>query len=118
MRRRLRERSSIREIFATLHNLPKKSVYIFGSSYEGATTLGMKSDIDNVFVHHNLKVKSEINEELHGVSLLPIQDGITPSGYVKLQVVSEGDPVFVTDSMEIVAELYKMIRFCFFLFIY
>ena len=73
----------------------------------------MRSDIDNVFIHHNPQVIGEISEGLQGVSLLPIQNDITPPEYVQLQVVSNGNPVFVTEFVEIVAELYKSTRFWF-----
>ena len=73
--------------------LPKQSVYVFGSQYEG-TSLSGKSDVDVVYVNNFPKVVTSISKASSEGCLLLIQDKYTPAGYAKLQLVQDGVPVY------------------------
>ena len=71
------------------------SFYIFGSSFEGTTTLGLKSDIDAVYVCESLPVVTHISDaQQYQHCFLLIKDSYTPAGYAKLQLVDHGMPLF------------------------
>ena len=82
------------EILYTMYWQPEVSVYHFGSRADGTTTLGMKSDLDRVYIFNNLPVVTDPSEHPVGTSLLFIQDATTPAGYSKLQLLQDGDPQY------------------------
>ena len=68
------------------------SCYIFGSSSEGTTTLGLHSDVDRLISKDNWRVVQDESglRPQEPVSLLMVTDVITRPGYTKLQVALEG----------------------------
>ena len=93
--RKVRMESSVtREILWTVYSQPEMSVYHFGSQADGTTTLGMKSDLDTVYIFHNLTVVTDPSEHPVGTSLLLIQDATIPAGYCKLQLLQDGVPQY------------------------
>ena len=63
-------------------------------SFEGTTTLGLKSDIDMVMVPEGFPVVTNLAEaQQHFQCLLLVQDSHTPAGYCKLRCVSQGVPM-------------------------
>ena len=77
----------------TAYAMPTIDCYIFGSSYEGTTSPGMKPDTDLVYIHNELEVVRNVSEAPSGCCLLLIQDYSTPPGYCKLQLVCNGVPM-------------------------
>lgn len=71
---------------------PRLAFYRFGSSYEGTTTIGMNSDVDEVDILKNLPVVIECSNYPVGKCLLLVQDHTTPAGYCKVQLVHNGIP--------------------------
>ena len=58
--RKLRIESTVTmEILETVYLQPEVSVYYFGSRPDGTTTLGMKSDVDKVYIFNNLPVVTD-----------------------------------------------------------
>ena len=90
---------TIREILlsaqiSTLTRCNQLPIYTFGSSFEGTTTPGLKSDIDTVLVLDFYLVVTNLAEaQQHLSCLLLLQDASTPAGYSKLQLVSLGVPM-------------------------
>lgn len=84
-------------------NWPKGSIYIIGSSFEGTTTLGLKSDVDLVLVLEDTPVVVGMPDVKDlDYCLLMIQDCHTPAGYVKLQGVVNGVPrVRIVNSLDL-----------------
>ena len=73
------------------------SIYICGSSFEGTTTKGMESDIDELIVAELLPVATDISDaQLHNICLLMLQDFYTPPGYAKLQLVVDSVQEFLS----------------------
>ena len=68
-------------------------VYVFGSSFEGTTTPGLKSDLDIIVEHELFPVVTNVSEsqQFQQCRML-IQDHHTPPGYAKLQIVFDGVP--------------------------
>ena len=79
-----------------LYTLPLQSdcriPYIFGSRYEGTTTVGMGSDIDIVDILTHMPVATDINECKEPNGLLLVPD--TKPGYVRLLLVRQGQPQY------------------------
>lgn len=78
------------EAAITTSMMPTIDCYVFGSSYEGTTTTGMKPDIDFVCINNGLEVVRNISEAPSGRCLLVIQEYSTSPGYCKLQLVHDG----------------------------
>ena len=83
-----------KEILGIMLTQPSINVYIFGSFYEGTTTIGMCSDVDQVAIFNNLPVVIDPGDHPIGTCLLLVQDETTPPGYCKLQVVHNGNPMW------------------------
>ena len=75
------------EILHTILEQPDFSYYLFGSSIEGTTTLGMRPDADVVAIDNNIPIISNIHDASSGKSLLLVHDVCTAAGYCKLQLV-------------------------------
>ena len=94
-----RRMSSITETLYSTSSLPNTRCYIFGSSFEGSSTLHMGSDVDYVFVNCKVPVvcKIESNSNLpYPIGSLLIPDHRFP-GYAKLQLIHEGKVRFTND---------------------
>ena len=94
-----RRMASITEILFSISSLPNTRCYIFGSSFEGSSTLTMGSDVDYVYVNCKVPVvcKIESNSNLpYPVGSLLIPDHRFP-GYAKLQLIHEGKVSFTND---------------------
>lgn len=91
-RRVLIEAKTVREILYTVSEIDQPcSHYIFGSSFEGTSTTGLQSDLDEMVVDEKLYVVADVTEAPKYQSCyLIIQDQMTPPGYAKLQLVSNG----------------------------
>ena len=94
-------------IYSVLVNLPRidesyrrtsrinlqDSTYVFGSSFEGTRTPGLRSDVDLVYVPESIPVVTNVSQsEQYESCFLLIQDNRTQPGYAKLQWVSFGVP--------------------------
>ena len=86
MRKRIIDRSTTREVLASITNHPKRSVYMLGSGYEGTLTQGSQSDVDIVHVREYPLVIDRLDKSSHKLNLLQVHDEVNPPGYVKLQV--------------------------------
>ena len=103
------------EIFDTILSQPSLTPYIFGSSYEGTTTLGMCSDVDRVYVLNGLPVVTGPADHSLGTCLLLVQDQTTPPGYYKLQLVHNGQPLYGNNTgiiNNISPHLKRCLTFC------
>ena len=103
------------EIFSNTCHQPFMTSCIFGSSYEGTTTLGMDSDVDVVGVLNDLPVVTDPADHPDGNCLLLVQDQTTPSGYCKLQLVHNGIPLYGNNTgiiNDISPDLKRFLTFC------
>ena len=75
------------------------SEHVFGSAFEGTRTAGLNSDIDYVTIADRLPVKTEVADAPQGQSLLIVENERYP-GYVKLQLVQNGKPVYEESSAD------------------
>ena len=73
-----------------------RSFYICGSTFEGTTIEEMMSDVDLLIVKECQPVVTDISDASHHDRLLMVQDLYTPPGYVKLQCVLNGVPLFLS----------------------
>ena len=87
------ETAITREIHKNIFFRPQIKHNVFGSSYEGKTSPGMTSDMDQVFVFNDPSVVNDPADYPVGTCLLLVQDQTTPPGYCKLQVVHNGNPL-------------------------
>ena len=114
--RQLRMDTSITsEILGNTSCQPFWTNYIFGSSYEGTTTLGMNSDVDAVIVLNDLPVVTDPADHPVGNCLLLVQDQTTPPGYCKLQLVHNGIPLYGNNTgiiNDISPRLKRFLTFC------
>ena len=92
--------ATITEIIGTVHRKEKQGVinYVFGSHYEGTSTIQMKPDLDRAFIFSWLPVVTNISECRNIPGLGGIEHFlIVPdhhAGYVKLQLVHDEVPQF------------------------
>ena len=114
--RQLRMDNSItEEILTNTYSSPLVTRYIFGSSYEGTTTRGMRSDVDTVLVHNHMPVVTDPADHPIGNCLLLVQDQTTPPGYCKLQLVHNGIPLYGNNTgiiNDISPDLKAYLTFC------
>ena len=85
------------EIIQTIAFQPRTSIYYFGSSREGTTTVDMNPDIDKVDVHNRFPIITDCSDIPSEICLLMVNDNTHP-GYCKLQLVSSGIPLFQNDN--------------------
>lgn len=106
------EAKPVREILYTAGEIDQPySHYIFGSSFEGTSTTGLQSDLDEMVVDEKLYVVADVTEaQKHKSCYLTIQDHITPPGYAKLQLVSNGNCLYESYSTlpDIARGLYEI----------
>ena len=81
-----------------------KSSYICGSFFEGTTTGRMMPDIDCLLVRECQPVVTDISDASHNICHLMVQDLYTPPGYVKLQWVLNGVPLFLSSVHSLIHE--------------
>lgn len=75
--------------------IPETKFYLMGSAYEGSRTPGMESDLDFLICDIRLMVFQDLTQvEKHTDCLLLVHDDQTKPGYVKLQLVRQGERVF------------------------
>ena len=80
-------------------NDPKLSTYICGSRFEGTSLADMRSDIDRIVVLEDLPVVTDISDaQQYNTCLLMVQNTDTPAGYVKLQLIINGNPQYMYTS--------------------
>ena len=94
MRNIWQETWATRDIIQTISCMPEVSVFSFGSSREGTTTVDMNPDIDRVLVDNRFPVITDCSHVSGEKCLLFVQDNDTHAGYVKLQLVCNGIPLF------------------------
>ncbi|XP_053376828.1 uncharacterized protein LOC128547731 [Mercenaria mercenaria] len=75
----------------------KRSIYRFGSTSEGSTTEGLRSDADFLCCDHDYNVIQDYAEWKHGfTNLLMIQNSNTSPGYCLLQQIRDDVPLPAT----------------------
>ena len=98
MRHIWREAATTREILSTIETRfigdTPITEYTFGSSIEGTTTPGLRSDLDQLFSFEDWLVLQDLAEYPLGKeeSLLMVTDEFTKPGYAKLQLIIKGEP--------------------------
>ena len=115
MRQLWMDKSITREILWNACVQPSMTSYTFGSSYEGTTTPGMRSDSDHVIVLNDLPVVTDPADHPVGNCLLLVQDQTTPPGYCKLQLVHNGIPLYGNNTgiiNDISPRLKELLTFC------
>ncbi|XP_045157520.2 uncharacterized protein LOC123523848 [Mercenaria mercenaria] len=86
----------IETMYTISHQLldENSSVYCFGSQCEGSTTLGLKSDLDQLLCHNNVNVIQDWADWEPGVcNFLMIQDETVSPGYCLLQCLRDDAPL-------------------------
>ncbi|XP_060578205.1 uncharacterized protein LOC132735283 isoform X2 [Ruditapes philippinarum] len=93
-RRALLLRESMKNVNYQLLNENAYILYYFGSQSEGTTTIGMKSDSDQLFCLNDFPVIQDWCEWIPDVpNLLMIQDNSVSPGYCLLQVLQRDAPL-------------------------
>ena len=82
----------------------RRSFYICGSVFEGTTIAEMMSDVDILVVKECQPVVTDISDASHHDCHLMVQDLYTPPGYVKLQRVLNGVPLFLSSVHSLIHE--------------
>ena len=100
----VKEMALVREVLENMGLVPDfpYSVYSFGSSCEGTFTLGLGFDIDMVYVDIMPVDTNIVNSKHPRVLLVPENQ----TGYAKLQLLSEGRPIFNDCSNVTTSQLY------------
>ena len=88
IRDHLKDTATSIEILFTIALFPNRSVYLFGSRYEGTLISDMGSDTDNVNISHEFQVvqgisQSQLHRDVTYLRLVPVKE----AGYAKLEVL-------------------------------
>ena len=105
VKRTKKESATSSEILQAIALYPLK-VYIFGSWYEGSSTIGLGSDIDNALVSLCFPVVTQASHFPRPISYLLIPD--KHPGYVRLQLLHDGKPMFKGFGHHIDDKLYDL----------
>ncbi|XP_045199986.2 uncharacterized protein LOC123554133 [Mercenaria mercenaria] len=85
----------------TSRSISNRSMYRFGSTSEGTTTIGLHSDLDCLWCDHDYNVIQDVADWKPGFSnLLMIQDNTTSPGYCFLQQFRNDVPLPVTHVLD------------------